>query len=273
MRKFFRYIKALALVLPVVIFNWFRYLKILRHPEKYEFSYKYALARKEILFFLKQFKVEYHVEGIEKLTKANETFLIISNHHSLADPLVYIAISERPLSFVSKESNLKIPFVGQIMRMLDSQCINRDNLMSQARTLKHLSEHLSNNENYPILIFIEGTRNRHPENELLEFHPGTLKIAYKANCSILPCSHYGTFRVFTMKSYSKTVPITVKVADPIKPSYYLNKNTVDLAGEIRATISNMIQVSRKEDRDLIYSQKLSTRRKALETIVDLSVNS
>jgi len=272
MKKFFRYVKALLIVMPVIIFNWFRYKKIIRHPEKYEFSYKYALARKEILFFLKQFKVDIRPEGLEKLTKANETFLIISNHLSLTDPLIYIALSERPLSFVSKESNLKMPFVGQIMRMLESQCINRDNLMSQARTLKNISEHLSDNANYPIIIFIEGTRNRHPEKELLDFHPGTLKIAYKANCHILPATLYGTFRVLSW-SYLKTMPVLVKFDDPIKPDEYSNKNTVDLANELRAQMNMNVNEFRKIDKEIIYKQKLTTHRKALETVVDLGVNS
>lgn len=272
MKKFFRYVKAVIIVLPVLIFDWFRNKKILRHPEKYDFAYKYALARKEIIFVLKAFKVEFHTDGLEKLTQANEASLVISNHYSLADPLVFVALSEKPLSFVSKESNMKMPFVGQIMRMLDARCINRDNVMSQLKTLSEISHHLSGSKNYPIIIYIEGTRNRHPENELLEFHAGTLKIAYKANCPILPATSYGTFRVFS-KSYTKKVPIFMHIDDPIKPEDFRNKNTVDLANELRTMMVNNVNNLRQIDRETIYKQKLTTHRKALETIVDLGVNS
>ena len=257
---------------PDILFNFFRYMKYTRHPEKYPFAKRYEMVRKEILFVLRRFHIDVKKEGFEILRDAKKPALVIANHYSVMDPVMLIASSERPITFLSKKENLKMPFVGQILKMLESFTIDRKNVISQVKTLQKIGEFLKDENNPHVVIFIEGTRNKHPEGDLLEFHPGTLKIAYKANCDIVPVTTYGTFRILKLNSYLKHYPFFWKINQPITSEEYLKKNTIDLSSEMRQKMMEQVREFRVEDKRYIYAQNLSVRRKALETIVDLSVD-
>ena len=272
MRKFFIYLKIVFMCGPVILFNLFRYLKYTRHPEKYPFEKRYAMVRKEILFVLRRFHIDVKQEGYEILGKAKKPCLVISNHYSLMDPVMLIASSERPITFLSKKENLKMPFVGQILKMLQVFTIDRKNVISQVRTLQQIGEYLKDETKPHVVIFIEGTRNKKPEGDLLEFHPGTLKIAYKANCDIVPATMYGTFRILKLHSYLKKYPFWWKINEPITPEMFANKTSIDLANEIRQKMIEQVDQFRVLDKKYIYEQKVSVKRKALETVVDLRVD-
>ena len=258
---------------PAIIYNFFRYLKYTRHPEKYSFEKRYTMVRKEILFVLRRFHIDIQKEGYDILKDAKKPYLIISNHYSLMDPVMLIASSERPITFLSKKENLKMPFVGQILKMLQAFTIDRKNVLSQVRTLQQIGEYLKDESKPHVVIFIEGTRNKKPEGELLDFHPGTLKIAYKANCSIVPATMYGTFRILKLNSYLRKYPFFWKINEPITPEEFANKTTIDLAKEIRDKMNGQVNDFREKDKLYIYNGKGSVRRKALETMVDLGANS
>ena len=273
MRKFFIYLKVVFMCGPCIIYNFFRYLKYTRHPEKYPFDKRYAMVRKEIMFVLRRFHIDPKIEGYDILKNAKKPALVISNHYSLMDPVMLIACSERPITFLSKKENLKMPIVGQILKILQTFTIDRKNVLSQVRTLQQIGEYLKDESKPHVVIFIEGTRNKHPEGDTLEFHPGTLKIAYKANCNIVSSTTYGTFRILKLSSYLKKYPFFWKIGEPIKPEDYTGKNTIDLAAEMRQKMIEEVNQFRVLDREYIYDEKISVKRKALETVVDLGVNS
>lgn len=258
---------------PAILYNMFRYIKYTRHPEKYPFEKRYQMVRKEILFVLRRFHIDVRKEGFEVLANAKKPSLVISNHYSLMDPVMLIACSERPITFLSKKENLKMPFVGQILKMLQVFTIDRKNVLSQVRTLQQIGEYLKDETKPHVVIFIEGTRNKYPEGDLLEFHPGTLKIAYKANCNIVAATEYGTFRILKLNSYLKKYPFWWKINEPITPEQFAGKSTIDLAKEIRQKMNEQVDEFRAKDKEYIYNQKVSVHRKALETVVDLRVDS
>lgn len=273
MRKFFIYVKIIFLCGPVILFNYFRYIKYARHPEKYPFEKRYAMVRKEIIFVLKRFHIDIKCNGYERIRDAKKPSLIISNHYSLMDPVMLIWSSERPITFLSKKENLKMPFVGQILKMLQSFTIDRKNVLSQVRTLQQIGEYLKDPTKPHVVIFIEGTRNKNPGGDIMEFHPGTLKIAYKANCDIIPATMFGTFRILKLNSYLKKYPFFWKINEPITSEEYEKKSTIDLSNEMRQLMNEQVNKFRLLDKEYIYLQKVSVRRKALETVVDLRVDS
>ena len=63
------------------------------------------MVRKEILFVLRRFHIEVNKQGFEVLSEAKRPSLVISNHYSLMDPVMLIASSERPITFLSKKEN------------------------------------------------------------------------------------------------------------------------------------------------------------------------
>lgn len=273
-KKILQYIKIGILGGTPIIYHHFRYnRKFAKHPEKYSIEYRYKMVRKEILRVYKAFSPKYDFKNMDLFNNIEGPTLIIPNHHSNMDPLLFVAMSERPLTFIAKKEIVEFPFVGTILKAIDVYPIDRQNLMSQVRTIAEVVRHLKTPGKAPVCIFAEGTRNKHPESGCLEMHAGTLKIAQKAEAKVLPCALFGTFRLLGTKSYLHHYPVFMHFIDPISAEEVQKLSTFDLAEKVRHLIDEEIDKEREMDRKLIYSQRLTKHRKALETIVDTRVDS
>lgn len=258
---------------PIIYYHLRYNRKFAKHPEKYPIEYRYKMVRKEIMMVYKAFWPKYDFKNMNALSDFSEPTLIIPNHYSNMDPLLFIAMSEKPLTFIAKKEILDFPFVGAILKSIDIYPIDRQNLMSQVRTIAEIVRHLKTPGASPVCIFAEGKRNKKPNTNCAELHAGTLKIAQKANAKVVPCALYGTFRLLTTKSYLHHYPIFMHFMDPVSAEEVQKLSTFELAEKVRKIISDEIDVERELDRKMIYSQKLTKHRKALETIVDTRVDS
>ena len=270
MRKYLSYIRiGLTAGVGLIIANFRYFRKFAKHPEKYPIEYRYAVTRKIVLKVLKRFHVDYKVEGFENYEKLNGKCLMVSNHHSDADPLVMIALHEKPITFISKQEAFDYPIVGNGLRGIGAFSLDRDNLMNQIGQIREIVSHLKDENNPNILVYIEGTRNRKPENACLPFHAGTLKISKMAGVPVVPLTIYGTSRILNGKSYLKKYPAYVEYMEPIDYAKLEKFDTNDEAASLRKAMDKQIDEIRQKDLDYIYSQKLSRRRKALETMIDI----
>lgn len=271
--KKLQYIKVLLRCGLKVIYYHFRYiLKFVKHPEKYPLEYRYKIIRKEITFVLKRFHIDYNLKGFEKFTKLDGKALIVSNHLSDADPLILIAASEKPITFVSKIEAFKFPFVGKIAKALEVFPLDRKNIINQIGQIKDIVKYLKDPNKPSVIIYIEGTRNRYPENPCLEFHPGTLKIAQMAGCPLISFATYGTFRILDGKSYVKPYPTSLSFINVYDPNEVKEMNTSLLAEKLKKEIDDEVDSLRKYDLDFVLKTKISDKRKKLETRVDARVN-
>lgn len=274
LKKIFQYIMIGIRGGTPIIYHHFRYnRKFAKHPEKYPIEYRYKMIRKEILRVYKAFNPKYDFENMNFLSDISEPTLIIPNHFSNMDPLLFVAMSEKPLTFIAKKEIIDFPFVGTILKSIDVYPIDRSNLMSQVRTIAEVVRHLKTPGSSPVCIFAEGTRNKKPNTKCLDMHAGTFKIAQKANARIVPCALYGTFRLLTTKSYLHHYPIFMHFINPISKEEVQKLSTFELSDKIRNLIDEEVDKERELDRKIIYSQKLTKHRKALETIVDTRVDS
>ena len=241
--------------------------KYIKHPEKYPLEVRWARIQKLIRRVLKVFRCDIHIEGQENLPKDGR-YLVISNHLSTFDALVYIAISDRPITFAAKEETLEMPFVGKIFKALNGVALDRKNVMNQLAEIKQIVNQIKD-ESMPLMyIFPEGTRNKEPQNHCLEFKGGSLKLAYMARVPIVPFSTFGSFRVLEKKHYLKRYPIFVKIEKPIYPEEYKDIQSVVLADSLKERIDANVDSFRPRDKELVYAQKLSDKRKAKETLCD-----
>lgn len=257
-----------------IIYHHFRYnRRFAKHPEKYPIEYRYKMVRKEILRVFKAFWPKYDFKNMDLLQKCEGPTLFVPNHYSNMDPLLFVAMSERPLTFIAKKEIIDFPFVGTILKSIDVYPIDRQNVMSQVRTIGEVIRHLNTPGASPVCIFAEGTRNKRPETGCLELHAGTLKIAQKANAQIIPCAVYGTFRLLGTKNYLHHYPVFMHFIDPISAEDVQKMTTFDLADKVREMINIEVDKERELDREYVYSQKLTKHRKALETICDFRKDS
>ena len=269
MRKFFQYLRIVLICVPVIIYYHFRYMiKFSRHPEKYPLEKRYAIARKEISFVINKFHLDYKFSGFEKFTQRKEKCLLISNHLSFFDPLMIIIQSEKPVTFVAKKEVFKMPFVKRVVKAIEVFPLDRDNIMSQLSEIKKVVTYLKDVNKPSVIIYIEGTRNKYPENPCLDFHAGTLKIAQMAGCPILVGATYGGFRGLTIHSYLKRYPVFFNVFEEIGVEEFKKSNTNDLAGSLRKKVDTEVDKLRALDKEYVLNSKINKKGKELEIRVD-----
>ena len=274
MRKFLQYLKIVLIAGPVIIYyHLFYMIRYSRHPEKYPLEKRYKVARKEISFVINRFHLDYHMSGLETFTNSKEKCLLISNHLSFFDPLMIIINSEKPVTFVAKKEVFKMPFVRQVAKALDVFPLDRDNIMSQLSEIKKVVSYLKDPNKPSVIVYIEGTRNKNPENPCLDFHAGTLKIAQMAGCPINVAATYGSFRALSMHSCLRKYPVFFSILETIPSDEFKKINTNDLAGGLRKKVDAKVDYFRGLDKKYIESMKISSKKKELETRVDARINS
>ena len=230
-------------------------------------------AKKEIKMVLKLLHIDYKCEDIEKFYNLKSKGLIISNHLSGIDPLILIAISDKPITFISKSENLKVPFLRTVAKALEVFPVDRQNVMNQVSHIKNIVNYLKNPEKPDVIVYIEGTRNRFPENPCLDFHTGTLKLAQMANVPLVTLATYGTFRVFDKKSFLKRVPVNCKFIKVRSAEEVKGKKTDDFAVELKKEIDDTVDSLRKVDLEYFKNLKISDKKRELETLCDARVKS
>ena len=270
MSKFFQYVKIVLIAVPVILYYHFFYMiRYSRHPEKYPLKKRYKVARKEISFVIGLFHLDYHLEGLDKFVNSKEKCLLISNHLSFFDPLMIIINSEKPVTFVAKKEVFKMPFVKRVARAIEVFPLDRDNIMSQLGEIKKVVSYLKDPNKPSVIIYIEGTRNKNPENPCLDFHAGTLKIAQMAGTQLMVSATYGGFRALSMKSCLRRYPVYFSLIETLSNEDAKKMNTNDLAGELRKKVNAEVDRLRALDKDYINSMKISDKKKELETRVDI----
>lgn len=122
------------------------------------------------------------VLGEENVPK-DKAVLYVGNHTSFFDVVITYVRVPRPTGYISKKEFEKIPLLSTWMKFLYCQFLDRKDLKSGMRMILKCIDLIKHG--ISICIFPEGTRNRNPDT-IMPFHGGSLKIAKKANCPIIP---------------------------------------------------------------------------------------
>lgn len=274
MRKILSYLRlGLTAGVRLIYVNLRYFRSFARHPEKYPFEYRYKIVRKTVIYVLKHYHVDYKIEGFENFLDLHGKCLVVSNHHSDADPLVMIANHEKPITFISKQEAFDFPVIGNGLKALEGFSLDRANVMNQITQIRDIVAHLKDENKPNIVVYIEGTRNKNPEGDCLPFHAGTLKISKMAGVPVVPMTIYGTSRILSSKSFLKRYPVFLNYLKPIDYSKYDNFDSNTEAVKLKELIDKTIDEVRKKDFEYVVNQRLSRRRKALETIIDIKKSS
>lgn len=249
-----RYFKAVFTCIPVIIYAYFAWMiRYSRHPEKYPLEVRYQKARKLIRYVAKHLRVRYEVNNFELLNKMDEPFLLIANHRSDFDPLLFIALSEKPITFVAKIEVKKFPFIGRIVKAIGGVFLNRSDIRQQLLVLKEVERSLNEDKDCSWTIFPEGTRNKSlKENPLLDFHSGSFKIYQRTKAPLIYAALYGTERVFKTKHY-KYYPCVGEIFGPINEDKYRELPSKDIAFFVRNKIEETLPSLVKRDEEILKS--------------------
>lgn len=123
-----------------------------------------------------------------------EPSLFVGNHRSIFDILILYVRCKRLTGFIAKDSIEKVPSLRVWMRHLYCLFLNRKDPRSGMKIVLDAIERIKNG--ISICVFPEGTRNKGEELTLLPFKEGTMKIATKTGCPIVPVSLNNTAAIF-----------------------------------------------------------------------------
>ncbi len=167
--------------------------------------------------FLSGAKVRYI--GSEKIP-ADTAVLYVANHESFFDILLTLVRLPGYVCFIAKKAFAKIPIFTQALMLYNTLFIDRDDIRQGLATILKAISNVK--EGMSVFIFPEGTRSR--DGKMNEFKEGSLKIATKSGCPIVPIAITNTAMVFE-KHFPKleATPVVIEFLDPIYPSDYDSK--------------------------------------------------
>ena len=247
MISFLKYARIGLICIWRVIFDYFAWiLPYSRHPEKYPLEKRYRKARSLILYLLRHYRYELRLINPEILT-TDKPVVYVANHLSALDPLMLIALSPRPVSFIAKKEAKKIPAAGRLITAIDGLFLDRDDPF---QAVKLFRQAVKNMEETGISygIFPEGTRNKDPYSaRTLEFHPGALKLAYKAKCPIRLYAQFGSFHAMDNVA-GRSHLWTIRGVKSIEYENYQDVKSVLLATHLRSQIEEYLPSLVQEDK-------------------------
>lgn len=176
------------------------------------------------------------VEGLDNIPDG--ACLYVGNHQSYFDVVAVGSIIPGGVGFVAKDSLGKIPGLKAWMDLIHCLLLDRSDAKEGFKILLRGANYLK--EGYPMFIFPEGTRSK--DGSLLEFKGGSLKIAQKAKCPIVPVAIYGTKEIYEANHSFKITPSHVKVTfcKPIEIAAIPKAEQKLLLDDIKETIETLL---------------------------------
>lgn len=180
------------------------------------------------------------VIGEENVPK-DRAVLYIGNHRSYFDIILSYARCPELTGFVSKNGMEKIPLLAAWMRRLNCLFIDRDDIKQSMKTILAGIENVKSG--ISMCIYPEGTRGRGAdETEMLPFHEGSLKIAKKAGCPIIPMAITGSADVFEAHiPFIRRTHVILEYGAPIDPAALSPEDQKKLGAYCQSVILEMLK--------------------------------
>lgn len=182
--------------------------------------------------------VKITVRGKENIPE--EAALFVGNHRSYFDILIMYIQCKRLTGFVAKDSINKVPSLRVWMRYLYCLFLNREDPRQGMKTILEAIEYVK--KGISICIFPEGTRNTGEELSMLPFKEGSMKIATKTGCPIVPVSINNSAEIFEnhMPKIRKT-HVILEYGTPIYPKELEREELKTLGARCQGIIQETIQ--------------------------------
>jgi len=176
----------------------------------------------EIFRFIEKTGGKFHITGMENITKSSGSVLFISNHMSTLETMILPSIigPHKELTFVVKESLVKHPLFGDVMRSRNPIVVGRTDPRKDLEAVMNGGVDLLKN-GISIVIFPQSTRSVEFKPE--EFNSLGVKLAKKAGVDVVPIAlktdFWGNGKLIKEAGpLDRHKPIHIKFGEPIKIS-------------------------------------------------------
>lgn len=225
----------LVLSIPLLIFEW---LLGKKHPD--------TMQRQSLKIVQCVFRMILKVAGVKVTVKGQENVptdravLYVGNHRSYFDILVGYTTVPTLMGFVAKKEMEGIPLLSNWMKNVNCLFLDRENLKEGLKTILTGIERVK--QGISIWIFPEGTRNRNDDIlEMLPFKEGSLKIAEKSGCPVIPVAMTGTAEVFESHFPKiRSSQVTIEFGTPIYPRELDPENKKHAGAYTQGVIRDML---------------------------------
>lgn len=149
--------------------------------------------------------------GLENIPK-DEATLFVANHLGLFDIVLVYPYLPRYCGIISKNDFAKVPIFSQWMQIIYCLFLDRKDIKDGLKKILKAIDLVKSGVS--IYVFPEGTRSK--DKTVHPFKEGSLKIAKKTGCKIVPIAITGTDDIFE-NHFPKIVSgeVTVQFAEPI----------------------------------------------------------
>lgn len=201
---------------------------------------------------------EFLIEGKENIPSGQ--CLFVANHFSMMDPIIMLAVSDRPLSYLAKAQIKHYPVIKWIITASKGEFLDREDLRSEIKNVQNACKLIQSDNSVSFMVFPEGTRAVGPNFEVGPFHAGTFKVATRNELPVVPISVYLTERIIDQRYHYKKYPMQIIFHKPIMPDEYENLTTTELANKARDVVVEGVNLEKSKDRQLVkdlnhYSDK------------------
>ena len=177
------------------------------------------------------------VIGEEHVPK-DQPVLYIPNHRSYFDILLLYSRVPGLTGFVSKDSMKKFYLLRDWMKKLYCLFLNRENPREGLKTILHGIENINNG--ISMCIFPEGTRNK-MDGEMLPFKEGSMKMAEKTGCLVIPVALSNTAEIFeNHMPWIRSCKVVIEYGAPIDPKTLSRQEQKHLGAMCRDKIQEML---------------------------------
>jgi 1-acyl-sn-glycerol-3-phosphate acyltransferase len=165
--------------------------------------------------------------------------VIVANHASYLDGVVFTAVLPPRFGFVIKREMDRVPLAGLLLRRLGSLFVERSNRQRGANDARRVLRTAISGSS--LVFFPEGTFS--PAPGLLKFHVGAFTTAARAGCPVVPAVVRGTRKVLPEGAFfPQRAHIEVEFLAPLVASAAAGESAaIELRDRARSAILARLQ--------------------------------
>lgn len=227
----------LVFSIPLLIGEWL----LAKVSKKRQQEHSLKMVQAEFRMLLRIAGAEITVKGRENIPDC--AVLYVGNHRSYFDILTGYVTVPGLTGFVAKKEMLRYPVLSNWMRDVNCLFLDRQDIKAGLKTILEGIDKVKHG--ISIWIFPEGTRNRRVDPlEMLPFKEGSMKIAEKSGCPVVPVAITGTSEIFEQHiPFMKPSKVTIEFGKP----FYVKELSQEERKHVGAYTQNIIAEMLKKE--------------------------
>lgn len=231
-----RFYFVILVSVPYIILLYAKASYMDKHDDRFTEEERYDFAKLIVDKIMKHSFIETEVYGKENLP-VQGGYVMYSNHQGKYDMVGIMYGHEKPCTVVMDEVRSNLPVMKPFLAVVQGSTLDRNDMRSQAKTIKKLIEEVNEGRRY--VIFPEGGYD-HNGNNLQEFKSGSFKISMRTKTPIVPVALVDSYVPYSYNSLRKVIT-QVHYLEPIEYEEYKDMKTEEIALMVRDRIEAKVK--------------------------------